>query len=454
MDKKGNDPLREEFRSSQVYNVLKGSGIPVAGKIADGLDKATQGLDQVVSGFASGVKSGGGNQNGHPYQPSQRTNGSAPSGQGTSQTGWGQPNPSQGANYQAPPNTPPYNGSQTGNGYYHYSYTQNRQTRPPQQTAAQGQPRQAAAQGQPRQAAAQGQLRQAAAQGQSRQAASQGQPRQAAAQGQPRQTATQGQPRQTRPPQAPVYRPPQGKGYPQGAPVPQVPMKMVRQGSPAKFYITGAVALAYALMGPLYEPRHFVIFAVVLVAVFLISGALFRGRKVFVPIEPEKPKEEPKPQPEKEEKSQTGNPEVDKIIDEGREYLKKLRAADDAIPDEALSECITRMERASSDIFRYIGEHPEKAPQIRKFMNYYLPTTLKLLNSYQRLSSQSVKGENITSTMFNIAGMMHTVADAFEKQLDALFSEEAMDISADITVFETLLKQEGFVDEEKKEPSK
>ena len=82
-------------------------------------------------------------------------------------------------------------------------------------------------------------------------------------------------------------------------------------------------------------------------------------------------------------------------------------------------------------------------PQVRELLPAH---HLKLLNSYQRLSSQSVKGENITSTMFNIAGMMHTVADAFEKQLDSLFSEEAMDISADITVFETLLKQEGFVE--------
>ena len=75
----------------------------------------------------------------------------------------------------------------------------------------------------------------------------------------------------------------------------------------------------------------------------------------------------------------------------------------------------------------------------------------ELLGSYQRLSAQNVKGENITSTLFNIAGMMHTVADAFEKQLDSLYAEEAMDISADITVFETLLKQEGFVDEDKQE---
>lgn len=237
------------------------------------------------------------------------------------------------------------------------------------------------------------------------------------------------------------------------APAPQMPqMKLVRKGSPAKFYITGAAALFYAANFPLYEVSHFIVFALVLVGVFLLSGRLFRGKKEFVPIEPEKPKV--KEEPKKEEKpSQTGNPEVDKIIDEGNRYLKKLRSANDAIPEETLSEDIARMEKASADIFRFVADHPEKAPQIRKFMNYYLPTTLKLLNSYQRLSAQSVRGENITSTMFNIAGMMHTVAAAFEKQLDALFTDEAMDVSADISVFETLLKQEGFVDEKEKRKS-
>lgn len=238
------------------------------------------------------------------------------------------------------------------------------------------------------------------------------------------------------------------------APAPKMPpMKVVRRGSPAKFYITGAAAVLYSQMFPMYNMFHFGIFALVLVLVFLGSAALFKGKKEFVPIEPEpvKPKEPEKPQ-EEAKPSRTGNPEVDKIIDEGNGYLRKLRAANDAIPDEALSEDIDRMERASADIFAYIADHPGKAPQIRKFMNYYLPTTLKLLGSYERLSRQSVKGENITSTMFNIAGMMHTVADAFEKQLDSLFTDEAMDISADITVFESMLEQEGFV-EDKTKPS-
>lgn len=254
----------------------------------------------------------------------------------------------------------------------------------------------------------------------------------------------------------PVRRPaPQPARRPGGvtpAPAPKMPpMKVVRRGSPAKFYITGAAAMLYSQMFPMYNSYHFLIFALVLALVFLGSAALFKGKKEFVPIEQEAPKVPEKPKEEEQKKpSRTGNPEVDKIIDEGNGYLRRLRAANDAIPDEALSECIDRMERASADIFAYIADHPDKAPQIRKFMNYYLPTTLKLLGSYERLSRQSVKGENITSTMFNIAGMMHTVADAFEKQLDSLFTDEAMDISADITVFESMLQQEGFVEDKTK----
>lgn len=243
------------------------------------------------------------------------------------------------------------------------------------------------------------------------------------------------------------------------APKYTTPMKMVRRKSNARYYITGILALLYAQNAMLYTVPHLIRFGIVVAVIFALSSLLFKGKKEFVPVEEPKPQPAPQPKPAKEEKPKesafksTGDPEVDKIIQEGQKYLKKLRAANDAIPDEALSDDIDRMERASADIFRYISDHPEKAPQIRKFMNYYLPTTMKLLNSYQRLAAQSVKGENITSTMFNIAGMMHTVAAAFEHQLDSLFSDEAMDVSADISVFETLLKSEGFVDDNKNQES-
>lgn len=411
MTNKNERPVEEELRSSQVYRTLTGSGIPLAGKLAQGLGKAAQGVDSALTGVFPVVKKAARSAVYRQAGWQQNPVGQAQPGQPYAQQPQNPQNTQYAQNTQRPQNAQQAPGagrqgaapSQAGQdaGYYRYSY-QYRYT-------PQGNPAQQA----------QSQQAQRPAQGQ--------QP-----QGQQAQQPAQGQP--------------------QPAPAaPQQPMKLVHTGSPAKFYLTGGAAILYALVGPMNQPYHFLIFAVVLVLVFLLSSVLFKGKKKFVPIEPEKPKEEPKPkQEEKEEKpSSTGDPEVDKLIREGKEYLKKLRAADDAIPDETLSADITRMEKAAADIFRFIGEHPEKAPEIRKFMNYYLPTTLKLLNSYQRLSSQSVKGETISSTLFNIAGMMHTVADAFEKQLDSLFADEAMDISADITVFETLLKQEGFVEETK-----
>ena len=90
---------------------------------------------------------------------------------------------------------------------------------------------------------------------------------------------------------------------------------------------------------------------------------------------------------------------------------------------------------------------PDKLPQIRKFMDYYLPTTLKLLNAYQRMDSTGVEGENITGTKEKVEGVMDTIAAAFEKQLDGLFGADALDISTDIAVLETMLERAGLAGE-------
>lgn len=266
------------------------------------------------------------------------------------------------------------------------------------------------------------------------------------------------------------YNPPRGTAprntvSQNGAPVQQpkkAPRKqdMIEKYKPSngRYWLTGIVCMLYALNGPLYRWQDLITFVVVGAAAFFIGGKIFKGKKYYVPaesVQPEKkpePEKKPKPKAEPQKKVSTGDPEVDKIIEEGYKYLHELRDVNIRIPDEVMTKRIDRMEVASADIFAYIAEHPEKAAEIRRFMNYYLPTTLKLLNSYDKLSRQRVKGENIQKTMFEIEGMMETIAGAFEKQLDSLFDDDALDIAADISVMESILKQEGLSGEDMKMP--
>ena len=124
--------------------------------------------------------------------------------------------------------------------------------------------------------------------------------------------------------------------------------------------------------------------------------------------------------------------------------ILELRDLNDAILDIPISDKIDRIEDLTAKIFRIVEENPEKLPQIRRFMNYYLPTTLKLLRSYATLEKQGTRGENITSAKENIGRILDTLATGFEQQLDQLFESDVIDIAADINVLENLMLQDGL----------
>ncbi|MEG2017803.1 MAG: 5-bromo-4-chloroindolyl phosphate hydrolysis family protein [Clostridium sp.] len=199
---------------------------------------------------------------------------------------------------------------------------------------------------------------------------------------------------------------------------------------PYGFYAAGFISLIYGFIFPLYRWYDFIIVIILSIATFTLTNKLVPSKKILVPI--------------KEKPILSGNADVDSIINNGISYLKEIREANDKISDSKLSAEIFRMEKATDKIFRYIAKHPKESPQIRKFMNYYLPTSLKLLNSYISLKEQSIAGDNIHKTVSNIEGILSTIADAFEKQLDNLFADQALDISTDITVLEGMLAQEGL----------
>lgn len=124
--------------------------------------------------------------------------------------------------------------------------------------------------------------------------------------------------------------------------------------------------------------------------------------------------------------------------------LKHIRDVNDAIANPELSRKIERIEELTAKIFRLLEERPEKAGQLRSFMNYYLPQTLKILESYSKLEAQGIEGENIAEAKQKIESMMDKVVDGYETQLDKLFADDVLDISADLKVMESMLEKDGL----------
>ena len=105
------------------------------------------------------------------------------------------------------------------------------------------------------------------------------------------------------------------------------------------------------------------------------------------------------------------------------------------------------MEKTAAAIFHYVGEHPHKLPEIRRFLSYYLPTTLKLLEAYKKFNDQPMPTEQQQETKKEIEDTLDTINAAFEKLLDDLFQTTAWDISSDISVLQTMLAQEGLTNQ-------
>lgn len=215
-------------------------------------------------------------------------------------------------------------------------------------------------------------------------------------------------------------------------------METNERKSTAPFYAAAAVWLAYAVIFPLYEPLHYVLAAGAALLAFLVSSALCRSGPAGETARPqERTEAEQKP-------ASTGNAELDKMIRDGALAIGEMKRLDANIADPGISADIVRLEQVSAKIFEEVRSHPEKLPQIRRFLDYYLPTTLKLLNAYDRMSGTGVSGENIDTTLAKVEGMMRTIVAAFEKQLDSLYGAEALDISTDITVLENMMAREGL----------
>ncbi len=210
--------------------------------------------------------------------------------------------------------------------------------------------------------------------------------------------------------------------------------RLKKQRSVVPVYL---IALWWAVGGfglRIHKAEQFILWAVVSVAIFFVGRLIWKDRT----IEEEVPEPQPEPEPE--------DPELAELRRERDRAISEMRRLNESIQDPVISGQIDHIEATTAKIFEHVLAHPEKKSQIRRFLSYYLPTTIKLLNSYDRLDNAGVAGSNIDGAKGKITEVMATIVTAFDKQLDALFQGEVMDINAEIKVLQSILSGDGLVD--------
>ena len=140
----------------------------------------------------------------------------------------------------------------------------------------------------------------------------------------------------------------------------------------------------------------------------------------------------------------TGVDDVDTMLTDLQTQLDTLHALNETLPDPQLSAAMTRMEKAGRSIVETVEASPAKAKQVRRFANYYLPDAVNVLQQYAKLARQGVRGENAAAIRAEVEKNASSIATAFENQLDALYAAESMDLSADLTVLQNMLKGQGL----------
>ena len=223
--------------------------------------------------------------------------------------------------------------------------------------------------------------------------------------------------------------------------------------SVAPVYAVGLTALAYSLLFTLDGLGSYLKCAALCWVVYLLVRSIVKKAEPVEQPQPESrpnpepaPQPEPKPEPEPQPKT-TGNPALDAVLREGQTAVRRIQELNDAIPDYRMSAKLKQIEILTASILDQVAKKPDKLPEVRQFMNYYLPTTIKLLEQYGNLQDVGLQGENIQTGMERIEGMLDKVIVAFQKQLDGLFARDLVDITADIRVMEQMLAQNGLTND-------
>ena len=231
--------------------------------------------------------------------------------------------------------------------------------------------------------------------------------------------------------------------------------KKPKNRSVAPIYALGLTVLGYSLLFTLGSVGDYIKCALLAWVVYLLVGGIVKkdrpaqeAQAQQAPPRKDPPKQEPSKQdPPKQEDKPAGDPELEALLRRGREAVRRIQELNDAIPDYRMSAKLKQIEILTSSILSEVEKKPDKRKSVRQFMDYYLPTTIKLLEQYVNLQEVGLPGENITTGMERIEAMLDKVIVAFQKQLDGLFARDVVDITADIQVMEQMMAQNGLTNQ-------
>ena len=197
-------------------------------------------------------------------------------------------------------------------------------------------------------------------------------------------------------------------------------------------WITAALLILCGLIFPLYKIGGILITAAIAIIGYFITKGIFKDRVVQQEIAPE---------------YKTGVPELDKSLAEADAHIVELHKLNDRIPDEKLTAAINRMVTAGEGILAELAKNPNKARSMRRFLTYYLPTSVKLMESYAMQQDAGYRGENLKEIKNRIETNAETIAKSFETSLDSLYAGEAIDISSDIAVLDSMVNGKSITNQ-------
>ena len=218
----------------------------------------------------------------------------------------------------------------------------------------------------------------------------------------------------------------------------QKKQKKQKSGTGAGIIAFGAV---YAVLSAIFHP-HSLIGYLLTAALSFFGGSIIRVMAQGLDLTTHNK------EPESLQKVQadTGNPEVDELLTRGREMIREIRLENDKIPDESLSAKLDELENYCAEIFRAVYQKPAKAPQIRKFMEYYLPTTLKMVKNYRLLGERDLNNKANREARRRIDEALGVVNEGCSHMLEQLYKDDMLDITTDIDVLEQMLKRDGLTE--------